>query len=176
MDKVMKYVIWIALLLTGVSGFCSETKESDSRATWTLVEGKETIAWKKQFERAAKKDQLYEEMKKIGIFSTRGPFFFRGPNNNVVRAFIYIGFVGRYEVELSLGPKPTVVKTLFRDGASGDQFDQFRPMYDAFSKHLLKLLSDPEDAPANDKPDAVDHAPSDSWSEGGKKQKSESPE
>jgi hypothetical protein len=36
-------------------------------------------------------------------------------------------------------PKLVVAKTYFRDGAKGERFEDFRPMYDAFIEDLLKL-------------------------------------
>lgn len=134
-----KVFFLVALLVLGAQGWCSEVTQEKDKGDWWLVEGEETIPWKKQFDAAAKKDRLHEEMKKIGIFSTRGPIFFRNEGKDTVRALFYIGFVGRYEVELKLVPKLRVAQSYFRDGAKGERFEDFRPMYDAFIEDLLKL-------------------------------------
>ncbi len=152
----MKHLLQFILLMVHSHGFCSEVEKEKDEAVWTLIEGVEILPWKKEFEVAAKKDRLFEEMKKIGIFSTRGPFFFRNDKKDAVRVLFYIGFVGRYEVELKLLPKVEVSKTFFRDGAKSGKFEKFRPMYDFFIEDLLKDHGIQEEAPNKNQPNKTE--------------------
>ena len=121
----MMFRIQLAWLLLVAPVLCSEIIQKGEKEDWWHVEGDEIIPWKKQFDEAAKQDRLHEEMEKIGIFPTRGPFSFRNKKKDPVRVLFYIGIVGRYEVELELVPKLAVAKTFFRDGARGERFEDF---------------------------------------------------
>ena len=143
----MRHLFQFILLMVYTHSFCAEVEKEKDATVWTLIEGEEILPWKKEFEAAAKKDQVYEEIEKIGVFSTRGPFFFRNDKKDSVRILFYIGFIGRYEVELKLLPKVTVSDTFFRDGAKGGKFKKFRPMYDFFIDDLLKEHGKQDEVP-----------------------------